>query len=55
MSLTQPDKLDDLRYNLRVYLEFMKDPEVRTNTEMVQYFMDKINICLVHLEVLNNE
>lgn len=40
MSLTKPDKYDNISYNLDVYREFLSDPKLRNNSEFVKYFID---------------
>ena len=49
MSLTKPNKMDDLYFNLKVYQEFLADPKLRIHSEPVKYFMELIekNIKLI--------
>lgn len=39
MSLTNPDKFDNIIGNIEIIKDFLADPEIRHNPENIKYFV----------------
>jgi hypothetical protein len=52
MSITNPDKFDNLIGNIEIIKDFLCDPEIRTNPDNLKYFVGLLEKNIVLLKEL---